>query len=106
MQGLCEFLGGKLVWEGSDQGREIAIRFENSAIVQFSEIKDSFNSENKKESHIAFSSDDPRKDLEKIESWFRDKGLDTIKGRWSDDELWIDCPSVFMDFAIEILKTG
>lgn len=107
MQEFCEFLGAKLIWEGQDQGREIAMEFNKNFCIQFSEIKEKpISSKNKQETHLAFSSKKPKNDLKKIENWFKEKKVKTKTGKWSENELWIECPSVFINFAIEILNTN
>lgn len=106
IQEFCEFLGARLIWEGEDEGREIAMKFENGFCIQFSEFNEKpVNSKNKVEAHFALSSDNPKKDLEKIRNWFESRDIETRIGKWSNKELWIDCPLVFVDFAIEVLDT-
>lgn len=106
MQKFCEFLGAKLVWEGQDLGREITMQFDNDFCVQFSEVNEStLKSNNKQETHLAFSSKIPKKDLTKLEEWFKRNKIETKTGKWSENELWIDCPLVFINFVIEILNT-
>jgi len=106
MQQFCEYMGAKIIWKGKDQGREIAMQFNNNFIIQFSEIKEKpIFSKNKKETHLAFSSNNPKKDIEQLNKWFKDRKIKTKIGKWSDKELWIDCPDIFNNFVIEILKT-
>jgi hypothetical protein len=57
---------------------------------------------NKTHSHIAFISDRPAEEREAMRLWCEGRGLATEQGQWSDRELWIDLPDVFLDFAIEI----
>ena len=105
MQDFCEYFNAKLIWEGQDQGREIAMRFDNNFSIQFSEVNEKpIISKNKKETHLAFNSENPKKDLDRINSWFKKNKIKTKIGKWSDTELWIDCPSIFINFVIEILK--
>ena len=105
VQNFCEFMGAKLVWEGHDQGREIAMQFENYFRIQFSEIAEKpVISKNKQEGHLAFLSDDPINDIGKIEKWFVKNNIKTRQGDWSDREQWLDCPNVFIDFVIEVFK--
>jgi hypothetical protein len=107
LQAFCEFLGAKLIWEGKDQGREITMQFSNKFNIQFSEIKEKpVSSDNKKETHLAFSSSNPKKDLTKIQKWFTKNHINTEIGKWSEKELWIDCPSIFINFVIEVLDTN
>jgi hypothetical protein len=104
MQEFCEFLGAKLIWEGHDQGREIAMRFNNGFCIQFSEMNARpLFSTNKKETHIAFASPNPREERVRIDEWFKEKNVKTELGEWSSTELWIDCPAIFINFVIEVL---
>lgn len=65
---------------------------------------DSFDPQgNKHQSHIGFISAHPLKDREAIRQWSEDRGLGTTLGQWSDRELWIDLPEVFLDFVIEVM---
>jgi hypothetical protein len=57
-------------------------------------------------SHIAFISKTPKEDLNKIKEWIENKGFLTREGSWSDKELWLDCPDIFIDFVIEIMHTS
>jgi hypothetical protein len=103
---LCEFLEAELAWEGQDQGREIAMKFSNNYWIQFSEINEQpVTTTNKKETHIAFHSEEPTKDIQKLRNWFEQRNIKVITGQWSETELWIDCPEIFINFAIEVLKT-
>jgi hypothetical protein len=107
IQEFCEFMGAQLVWEGHDQGREIAMSFENGYRIQFSEIDElPAVSKNKQEAHIAFLSTTPQKDIEVIEKWFIDKKVVTRRGKWSDREQWMDCPDIFNGFVIEVFNTN
>ena len=99
-------MGATLVWEGHDQGREIAMQFANGYRIQFSEIDEvPKDSKNKSEAHLAFISDQPLKDITSIEDWFNKKQIETKLGTWSDKEHWIDCPEVFNDFVIEVFQS-
>lgn len=105
MQEFCEYLGARLVWEGHDQGREIAMEFDNGYRIQFSEINETpTESKNKQEAHLAFLSENPKTDMDTVDNWFSEAGVQTNRGQWSDRELWIDLPEIFIDFVIEIFK--
>ena len=56
--------------------------------------------------HIAFLSDTPKEDIEKIKQWSKSKGIEFKQGNWSDKELWFDLPDVFTNFVIEIMHTS
>ena len=103
VQRIFEQLGAVLVWEGKDQGREIALRLGEN-IIQFSEVDEApQNSKNKIESHIAFASDDPAKEIAKLRASLETTHILVRTGAWSDTEHWLDCPSLFVDFVIAIL---
>ena len=105
MQEFCEYLGAKLIWEGEDQGREITMQFKNGFSIQFSEINEKpIELDNKQETHLAFKSEQPERDITSICGWFKEKDINTKTGKWSDSELWIDCPDIFLNFVIEVLK--
>ena|SRR3989344_3804069 len=106
IQEFCEFMGAQLVWEGHDQGREIAMLFDNGYRIQFSEIDERpAVSKNKPETHLAFLSIRPQHDIEILDTWFSKKHVKTRRGKWSDREHWIDCPDIFNDFVIEVFNT-
>jgi hypothetical protein len=103
VQEFSEYLGAELVWEGFDEGREIAMQFDHNFRIQFSEKNEKpVKSEFKQESHIGFRSEYPQKDIEKIETWFINNEIRVKRGYWSEKEQWIDCPDIFVDFVIEI----
>ena len=80
------------------------MQFDNNFCIQFSEINEKPElSDNKQETHLAFSSKNPKEELIKIENWFKDNNIATKIGQWSEKELWIDCPLMFINFVIEIL---
>ena len=59
--------------------------------------------EDKKNSHIAFLSNDPQKDVSIIKQWICKQNKEVLVGHWSDTELYFDCPTVFIDFVVEIM---
>ncbi len=76
----------------------------NNAIIQFLETDQAAQDiEEKRNSHIAFLSDDPQKDIARIEKWVHGQDMEISVGRWSDKELYFDCPGVFIDFVIEVM---
>ncbi|MFW5747006.1 MAG: hypothetical protein ACOCWQ_05665 [Nanoarchaeota archaeon] len=104
---LSVFLGAERIREGYDQGREILMQFSNGWCVQFSEITDRPSGYmNKKESHLAFASECPVADRQRIVDWCKSHDIPVECGQWSDKELWLDCPDMFIDFAIEILDAS
>jgi hypothetical protein len=59
-------------------------------------------------SHIGFTTNAPREDLEELQQWFRERGHHSEIGRYYDDtdmDLWFDVPGVFLDFVIEAVHT-
>lgn len=69
-------------------------------------IADSVPIEIKINTHIAFLSDNPTRDIEKIKEWSQDKNLKFQQGGWSDKELWFDLPDILNNFVIEIMHTS
>ena len=56
--------------------------------------------------HIAFLSANPKKDIEKIRKWAENKNIKFRQGGWSDKESWFDLPDIFINFVIEIMHTS
>lgn len=75
--------------------------------IQIIETNDeSIPIEKKVNTHIAFLSDSPREDIQKIKKWSEDKNLKFQQGEWSNKELWFDFPDIFINFVIEIMHTS
>lgn len=75
--------------------------------IQMIETKDQpVPIEKKVNTHIAFLSDSPKKDIEEIKQWLEAKNVNFRQGGWSDKELWFDLPDVFINFVIEIMHTS
>lgn len=75
--------------------------------IQFIEVDQEPQPTNiKKESHIAFLSEDPQQAIQQIQSWVESQGKKFIHGSWSQKEHYFDCPDVFVDFVIEIMHTS
>lgn len=73
-------------------------------IVQFIETDQKPQStEVKKNSHIAFLSDNPQGTISNLKKEIESKGIKFQQGSWSDKELYFDCPEIFIDFVIEIM---
>ena len=76
----------------------------SDTIIQFIETDQSPKAtEEKRNSHIAFLSNDPQKDVSMIKKWICKQNKEIKIGNWSDKELYFDCPEVFIDFVIEIM---
>lgn len=73
-------------------------------VIQFIETDQKPQEVNvKKNSHIAFLSESPKKDIEKLGHWVKAQGYSFNSGSWSEKEFYFDCPEVFIDFVIEIM---
>ncbi|SRR3989339_278997 len=62
--------------------------------------------EKKINTHIAFLSDDPKRDLQEAKQWAENKNIKFRQGSWSDKEIWFDLPDIFLNFVIEIIHTS
>ncbi len=90
-------------WETGARWAMIEQRGSNT-IIQFIETDQvPQKTESKRNSHIAFLSDDPQMDISTITKWICEQNKKIIVGKWSDKELYFDCPEVFVDFVIEVM---
>ena len=74
------------------------------SVVQLVGMPRSAPQKNKEFSHIGFVTDDPHRDRQDLRDWFKHRGHATEVGQWSDRELWLDVPDVFLDFVIEVFS--
>ena len=76
----------------------------SNTIIQFIDTDQSPQAtEDKCSSHIAFLSEDPQKDISRVKEWIGKQNEKIKIGQWSENELYFDCPDVFIDFVIEIM---
>jgi hypothetical protein len=59
--------------------------------------------DDKRRSQIAFLSDTPQADLEKLAAWAKAQGVEASVGSYSDREFFLDAPDAFVDFVIEAM---
>ena len=62
--------------------------------------------EKKRNSHIAFISEDPEQELERMKEIIESMWLRYIQWSRSEKEFYFDCPDIFIDFVIEIMNTS
>ncbi len=62
--------------------------------------------ENKRQTHIAFLSDDPQTTIDQVEEWAKSKGIEFRQGGWSSSELYFDLPDIFVNFVVEVMHTS
>lgn len=60
--------------------------------------------EKKMNTHVAFFSDSPAKDVDEIEKWCNEQGIKFRRGGWSEKELWFDLPDIFVNFVVEVMN--
>lgn len=73
-------------------------------LLQIQEIDDTpIQSKTRLQSHIAFISNHPKEQIDKVESWAKHKNLLFKRGGWNEKELWFDLPEVFIDFVVEVM---
>jgi len=63
-------------------------------------------SDSRKSSHVAFTSENPAEQIQKIEKWASEKNIRFERGGWSEKELWFDLPELFVDFVIEVMNVS
>lgn len=90
-------------WENGARWAMIEQKGGNT-IIQFIETDQTPQpTEEKINSHIAFLSNNPQKDVSTIKEWICRQNKKIEIGKWNDKELYFDCPEVFIDFVIEIM---
>ena len=60
----------------------------------------------KKQTHIAFISDNPQKLIDKVGNWAKDKDIKFKQGGWSSKELYFDLPDIFVNFVVEVMHSS
>ena len=60
----------------------------------------------KRQTHIAFLSDNPQSVIDDIKGWAEGKGLKFREGGWSAIERYFDLPDIFVNFVIEVMHTS
>lgn len=53
--------------------------------------------------HIAFISNKPKNDIERVKSWAKENNIEFRAGAWTDNEFWFDLPQIFQNFVVEIM---
>ncbi|MDO8470386.1 MAG: hypothetical protein Q7S63_00205, partial [bacterium] len=80
---------------------------ETKFVLQFIESEQHpLPTETKIFTHIAFITEDPKKEIERIKQWIQSQDVTVVDGKWTDKEFWLDCPEVFIDFVLEIMHTS
>ncbi len=76
--------------------------------IQITEVLDIpiENIDKKRQTHIAFISDNPQEVIDKIKAWAEDKGLKFRDGGWSKIERYFDLPDIFVNFVVEVMHTS
>lgn len=62
--------------------------------------------EAKRQTHVAFLSDDPQGVIKKIENWAKANKVRFSQGGWSEKERYFDLPDLFINFVIEVMHTS
>ncbi len=71
--------------------------------LQLSRSETAQRDDDKRRSQIAFLSDTPQLDLEKLAAWAETAGMAASVGSYSDREFFLDVPEAFVDFVIEAM---
>lgn len=62
--------------------------------------------ETRPNSQIAFISDRPREDIEKVRVWAEQRGVKFTQNAWSEMEFYFDLPELFVDWVVEVMHTS
>jgi len=60
----------------------------------------------KRQTHLAFLSDDPKKVISTVQEWAKVKGIRFREGGWSEKECYFDLPDLFVNFVIEVMHSS
>lgn len=71
--------------------------------LQLSRSDSTHRDPDKRRSQVAFLSDTPRVDLEKLAAWAKTEGLEALVTSSSDREFHLDMPEAFVDFVLEAM---
>jgi hypothetical protein len=71
--------------------------------LQLSRSEALHRDDDKRRSQIAFLSETPQADLEKLAAWAKAQGMEASVGSYSDREFFLDAPEGFVDFVIEAM---
>lgn len=62
--------------------------------------------DDKRRTHVAFLSNDPRLFLNEIDNWAKSKNIRFRQGGWNEKELYFDLPDIFVNFVIEVMHSS
>ncbi len=93
---------------GPDAGWKMVGQKQLRFAIQIAEVDDSpiTDIDTKKQTHIAFISDDPAQVIVKIETWAKTKGFAFREGGWSKIERYFDLPDIFVNFVVEVMHSS
>ncbi len=76
--------------------------------IQITEVTDApiENLDKKRQTHIAFLSDNPQEVIDKVGVWAEGKGFKFRDGGWSKIERYFDLPDIFVNFVVEVMHTS
>lgn len=72
--------------------------------LQFSRSPTPGRDADKLRSQVAFLSETPKEDLERLAAWAVAHGMEAAVGAYSDREFYLDAPAAFVDFVIEAMR--
>lgn len=93
--------GGKAGWIMVGQKQ---LRF----AIQIAEVPNApiADIDTKRQTHVAFISDDPQAVVKKVQQWAESKGFKFRQGQWSPIEIFFDLPDIFINFVVEVMHTS
>jgi hypothetical protein len=75
--------------------------------IQLIETKSTMlHDETRPNSQIAFISEKPLEDIEKVRRWAEGKNIMFTQNAWSDKEFYFDLPELFVDWVVEVMDVS
>lgn len=106
---MYEILGCKVVYRPDGEFRWAMVGQEQLRFaIQIVETKSVpiESLELKRQTHIAFLSDNPQSVIDKIKVWAQSKSILIREGGWNNKELYFDLPEIFINFVVEVMHSS
>lgn len=106
---MYELLNCKVVYRPKSEYKWAMVGQEQLQFsIQIAEVPDApiTDIDKKRQTHVAFISDDPQALINKVESWAKQENIAFRQGGWSKIERYFDLPDLFVNFVVEVMHTS